>query len=685
MRAHPADGSRSAPLPQDEHGELGQPVTGQDVDRSVFHHLARRGQAVTEESRAIGDPQRLAHRPSPPSPPPLVGVHDREDATRLDLVAFGHLDRHHRAGCCGVDGVLHLHRLEDDENLAGFDDVSRSDRHPHDTARHRGEGRTGGRLLGTGREPLVLDQGGTPVGSVDVGRRADPLDPIGAKDASLVGEVDCPGVDPRHRETTRLAVDTEDREPSTARVERVADRHGAASGLEGHLLHRGTVVAEAARHARLHSGVVPPLGLCGERRGDRVTGEGSIVGEGRGEPLEPVSLEEAGVRLAGHERGVTQGPDEQVAVGDHPVDAACGEGRRERRAGLDPARRMDDHLGEHRVVVGTHHAARPDPGVDTDGASPGDLEALQGAGGGQPLLRGVLRVEACLDRVPERPAFRGIVDLAGEGCTGGDQQLEPDQVEPGHRLGHRVFHLQAGVHLEEVGIGALAVARSDHELDRPRVHIPHGSGRGHRRLRQGRPELGRDGRCGGLLDDLLVTPLDAALAFEERDRLAEGVRDHLHLDVTWPLEVPLEEDRVVPERRGSLASCRREGIGELLGPGDDTHAAPATPGRGLDQQWPADRLQLGLFGQRVADGEGRQRRYPRFPHELLRADLRAHRLDRRGRWSDPRQPGRGHLFREGGRLRQEPVTGVDRSGPGAHRRLEQQIAAEVGFGGEDAR
>ncbi len=59
-----------APLPKDEHGELGQPVTGQDVDRSVFHHLPRRGQAVAEESRAIGDPQRLAHRPSPPSPPP---------------------------------------------------------------------------------------------------------------------------------------------------------------------------------------------------------------------------------------------------------------------------------------------------------------------------------------------------------------------------------------------------------------------------------------------------------------------------------------------------------------------------------------------------------------------------------------------------------------------------------------
>ncbi len=140
-----------------------------------------------------------------------------------------------------------------------------------------------------------------------------------------------------------------------------------------------------------------------------------------------------------------------------------------------------------------------------------------------------------------------------------------------------------------------------------------------------------------------------------------------------------------PNAAAASRRAAEEGVGELLGPGDETHAAPATAGRGLDQQWPADRLQLGLFRQRVADGEGGQCGYSCFPHELLCADLRAHRLDRRGRWSDPRQSGRGHLFREGGRLRQEPVPRMDRSGPGPRRRLEQQIAAQVGLGGEDAR
>ena len=57
-------------LPQDEHGELGQPVAGQDVDGPTFDHLPRRGQAVTVETRAVGDAERFGHGRQVPSAGP---------------------------------------------------------------------------------------------------------------------------------------------------------------------------------------------------------------------------------------------------------------------------------------------------------------------------------------------------------------------------------------------------------------------------------------------------------------------------------------------------------------------------------------------------------------------------------------------------------------------------------------
>jgi hypothetical protein len=45
-------------LGQHEHGQLGQPVAGQHVDRPAFDHLPGGGQPVTVEPAAVGDAQR---------------------------------------------------------------------------------------------------------------------------------------------------------------------------------------------------------------------------------------------------------------------------------------------------------------------------------------------------------------------------------------------------------------------------------------------------------------------------------------------------------------------------------------------------------------------------------------------------------------------------------------------------
>jgi hypothetical protein len=41
---------------------------------------------------------------------------------------------------------------------------------------------------------------------------------------------------------------------------------------------------------------------------------------------------------------------------------------------------------------------------------------------------------------------------------------------------------------------------------------------------------------GGLLDDLLVSALDGAVALEQMDNIAVLVREHLELDVAGPTE-----------------------------------------------------------------------------------------------------------------------------------------------------
>jgi len=51
--------------------------------------------------------------------------------------------------------------------------------------------------------------------------------------------------------------------------------------------------------------------------------------------------------------------------------------------------------------------------------------------------------------------------LTGERLSLGDQQLEADEVEAGDALGHRVLHLQPGVHLEE----PVLAAGAEQELD----------------------------------------------------------------------------------------------------------------------------------------------------------------------------------------------------------------------------
>ncbi len=69
--------------------------------------------------------------------------------------------------------------------------------------------------------------------------------------------------------------------------------------------------------------------------------------------------------------------------------------------------------------------------------------------------------------------------LERQHLTGGDAELELDEVDAGDRLGHRVFDLETGVDLEEVDRFDTA-GLVDEELDRARTLVADRAGQRNR-------------------------------------------------------------------------------------------------------------------------------------------------------------------------------------------------------------
>ena len=179
-----------------------------------------------------------------------------------------------------------------------------------------------------------------------------------------------------------------------------------------------------------------------------------------------------------------------------------------------------------------------------------------------------------------------------------------------------------------------------------------------------RAELRSDGGRRRLLDELLVAPLDGAVALAEMDDVAVTVREDLHLHVARVVEVALDVHGRVREVRLALPLSGFEGTLDVVGRAGDAQPLPTATGRCLDRDRVAD-----LVGGREhvggAFGRGRRSRHDRnarVAHARASGDLRAHRLDRVGRRADPDEPRRLDVTRESGVLREEAVAGMDRLG-----------------------
>ena len=123
-----------------------------------------------------------------------------------------------------------------------------------------------------------------------------------------------------------------------------------------------------------------------------------------------------------------------------------------------------------------------------------------------------------------------------------------------------MLDLDARVQLEEV-----EVAPVEHELGGACTHVPDRSRERDGRVAHLRALLRVERRRRRLFEDLLMPPLNRAVAFPERGDVTMRVGEQLDLDVPRALEVALEEYGVIAERSRRFAPGRLCCVVELVG------------------------------------------------------------------------------------------------------------------------
>jgi hypothetical protein len=457
--------------------------------------------------------------------------------------------------------VLHLHRLHHDEALAGGDGLAFGHLDQGHRARH-----------GRDHRP-ARPGGGLRGGRIQRGLLADrPGLAVAAQPQRVSVQRD--GVAPRHPAHRHryppagLQRGAPCRGPRGHRL-RVAHRDGCVGGaparpdvdrpctvdtaaVDGHPPRSPGRLADppAARHVE---GVDHRPGRlqCGQRQRRR---GGQHVGRqlGRHQGIQ-AAPHQARIQSAGLHVEIGQQRPQEPHVRAEPQHDRGGQGGVQPGQRIGPVSPVRDHLGQHRVVGAAHHAARSDAGVDARSVRPAQRQ--DAAASGQEACRGILGVDPGLDRVaasppPVRPRL---------GFSGRHPQLQLHQVQAEDLLGDRVLHLKPRVHLHEEEL--IRPFGPDNELHRAGPDVADRTGRIHRGGAHRLPLYFIQQRRGRLLDDLLVPPLQRALALAQVDRVPVRVGQDLDLDVPGVGDQPLGQQRVVPEAAPGLAPGRADRVG----------------------------------------------------------------------------------------------------------------------------
>ncbi len=321
-----------------------------------------------------------------------------------------------------------------------------------------------------------------------------------------------------------------------------------------------------------------------------------------------------------------------------------------------------------RVVAGGDDRARPGTRVDPDSGTAGLGVVADAAGVGEEVGEGVLGVDPALDGVAPQG---DLVLREAQRLAFGHPDHGVHQVQAADQLGDRVLHLQPGVHLQEEEPGALG-ALLEKELNGAGRRVADLFGEADGGLAHRLAGLGVEHRRGRLFQQLLVAPLQRAVALAQVDHVAVFVGEDLDLDVPGVLQVTLHVDLGAAERKFRLPGCaRRTRPCASLFAAHHPKAAAAAPFGRLQRHRPAVFGGEGTDGLRSGDRALRTRDAGDIGlgSDPAGGELVAGGLDRLRRGADPGQSGVDDRLGEAGVFGEEPVPGVDGVGPRLARRL----------------
>src|SRR5574343_1494530 len=319
---------------------------------------------------------------------------------------------------------------------------------------------------------------------------------------------------------------------------------------------------------------------------------------------------------------------------------------------------ISDQFTNHRVVVGRNRVTLVDVRVDADARATGRVVALDLARRRDEGER-VFRVDAALHRVAlEHDLVLGEAQFFAVG----DADLLLHDVDAGDQLGNRVFHLHAGVHLDEVELAVFVQELKSTGAAVADAAAGFGAG-----LADALALFGGNARCRRFFDDLLVTALHRAITLAQVHGVAVLVGQHLDLDVARLFQEFFHVHGGVAKGSTGFGTGHVDRVDQRRFGVHHAHAATAAAAGSLDDHREADLAgNLGDFHRVVRQRASNTRygRYTGFDHGLLGGHLVAHQADGFGARADEGKAGLLHALGEVGVFRQEAVTRVDGLGVG---------------------
>ena len=176
--------------------------------------------------------------------------------------------------------------------------------------------------------------------------------------------------------------------------------------------------------------------------------------------------------------------------------------------------------------------------VDTNTGAAGLMQCCDAAGAGDEAIR-IFSVDTALNRVT---LDLNVALTITKFFACGNANLFLNQINTGDELCDRVFHLNTGVHFNEVELTVFV-----EELKRACAAVADLAAAFGTALSDlfNRAAGNADGRR--LFDDFLVAALHGTVAFTEPNRIAEVVGENLNLNVTWVFKEFFQINRVVAE------------------------------------------------------------------------------------------------------------------------------------------